>query len=330
MFGRKIPPLFAGKRAPNLPARSRGNEPQRLHHRFSVFLASLLSGEIQNSVGAGGLEPPAPASQTRCATELRYAPSVVSIIGYVDKRQGIPALYEAHHASYKLDIVYWKEIITHYPGPALELGCGTGRVSLELADGVQQYTGIDIDPGMLLYLKSKIEKSSRIPINLVQADMAAFNFDIQFGKIIVPCNTFSTLSPEQREGTMSCSQTCLKKGGVFSASMPNPHLLKSLPRRSPVQYEDTFKHPIDQEPVEVSSGWSRSSSTLSITWYYDHLMPDGHIHRHTILNCHSLDNFEIYKRGFLSAGFKSVECFGDFDFSPYQENSEFLILLAHK
>jgi hypothetical protein len=31
-------------------------------------------------VGAGGLEPPTPASQTRCATGLRYAPSGMSII----------------------------------------------------------------------------------------------------------------------------------------------------------------------------------------------------------------------------------------------------------
>src|SRR5512136_3056566 len=36
-------------------------------------------------VGAGGLEPPTPASQTRCATELRYTPARVSILYTLNK-----------------------------------------------------------------------------------------------------------------------------------------------------------------------------------------------------------------------------------------------------
>ena len=43
---------------------------------------------LKKKVGAGGLEPPTPASQTRCATGLRYAPSELSIMRTSHNRQG--------------------------------------------------------------------------------------------------------------------------------------------------------------------------------------------------------------------------------------------------
>ncbi len=67
----------------------------------------------------------------------------------------------------------------------------------------------------------------------------------------------------------------LNTNGVFSASMPNPEYLKRLPKNAEPEIEETFPHPLDGEPVQVSSAWTRTQNRVIITWFYDHLLPDG-------------------------------------------------------
>ena len=38
-----------------------------------------------------------------------------------------PALYHAHHSRHLEDLPFWDWLAMKYPGPILELGCGTGR-----------------------------------------------------------------------------------------------------------------------------------------------------------------------------------------------------------
>src|SRR3954469_6923638 len=53
--------------------------------------------------------------------------------------------------------------------PILELGCGTGRILLSLAERGFGVTGIDIPPGMLAVCASRAEELGvRRPVSLVQ------------------------------------------------------------------------------------------------------------------------------------------------------------------
>ena len=66
----------------------------------------------------------------------------------------LPLLYHAHHNRYKEDLPFWLELAARHGDPVLELGCGSGRVLLALAqDGYQVY-GLDNDPGMLFHSDS--------------------------------------------------------------------------------------------------------------------------------------------------------------------------------
>jgi SAM-dependent methyltransferase len=51
------------------------------------------------------------------------------------------------------DVGFYRERASAVDGPVLELGCGTGRITLELlADGVDAY-GIDVSAEMLATLR---------------------------------------------------------------------------------------------------------------------------------------------------------------------------------
>jgi len=248
----------------------------------------------------------------------------------MDKRQGFPPVYDFQYKSYEEDIPFWLDISRQNPGVNLELGCGTGRVAMKLAQTGLEMVGIDNDLWMLRYLKNKIEMKGLQNLKILQSDMTGFNLHVMPGSIFIPCNTFSTLTAQQRKLTLACVFHHLHEGGLFSASLPNPLFLQGLPKNSSLQFEETFFHPVDHDPVEVSSGWSRGAAKFTIHWRYDRLQSDGRVTRYEFSVHHSLDSSEIHLHELKSTGFRSIEFFGGFDRSAYTRDAEYLIIIARK
>src|SRR5476649_1199857 len=58
------------------------------------------------------------------------------------------------------DVAFWRGVASAAHGPVLELGCGTGRVSLPLARAGVNLVGIDRSAPMLERARRRILKSS--------------------------------------------------------------------------------------------------------------------------------------------------------------------------
>ena len=80
----------------------------------------------------------------------------------------------------------------------LELGCGSGRVTIPLAKQGLQITGIDFDKKMLdEFVKIPGYEALSNKITLLQHDMRNFELNKKFDRIIIPFNTiFCLLSLE--------------------------------------------------------------------------------------------------------------------------------------
>ena len=143
-----------------------------------------------------------------------------------------PALYAAHHGSYSEDLPFWLDLAAQQKGPVLELGCGTGRVLLPLAQAGYRVVGLDNDLDMLRYLHAHCPAGLRPPPAYYVGDIVSFRLGIQFALILLPCNTWSTLSANQRARALVCIHQHLLPGGLFAVSIPAPDLLLSLPARS--------------------------------------------------------------------------------------------------
>jgi SAM-dependent methyltransferase len=241
-----------------------------------------------------------------------------------------PSLYHAHHGLHAQDIPFWLEISGRYPAPVLELGCGTGRVLIPLALQGKWIVGLDNDFDMLHLLKENLLKFPLAQAHILQADFTAFHLSAQFGLVLLTCNTYSTLTMDERQALLRCVFDHLSPGGVFVASMPNPFLLKHLPRRAEPEVEAAFPHPEDGEPVQVSSGWVRNRDRFTVHWHYDHLFPDGKVERLSTQVTHYLTPVEQYCQESESAGFSSLTCLGDYDGSEFSPTAPQLILLASR
>lgn len=241
-----------------------------------------------------------------------------------------PALYHTHHSLHLEDIPFWQDLAKQTPDPILELGCGSGRVLLPLAQSGHQLIGLDNDLAMLRFFIGRILPSERENIHLFQADMAHFHLEVKPGLILLPCNTLSTLSRSDLRAMLACVINHLQEEGVFAASFPNPARLAAMPKRSDAEVEEIFNHPEDDEPVQVSSAWERTSDRFEIRWSYDHLFPDGRVERTQAVVKHQLWPIETYLEEFSKAGFQSIRLFGDFDYSPYRKSSPYCVVLAAK
>jgi SAM-dependent methyltransferase len=64
-------------------------------------------------------------------------------------------------------------LFRHPVASALDVGCGTGLLTLELAERCATVTGLDTSPGMLAELSAKIERAGLGNVGVLLADLAA-------------------------------------------------------------------------------------------------------------------------------------------------------------
>ncbi len=92
------------------------------------------------------------------------------------------------------DIGYYRNLARQCAGPALELGCGTGRILLALlADGVDAI-GADRSGPMLARLQRDAMARALVAPRLVQMDLRNFALSAQFDLILAPYSLITYLT----------------------------------------------------------------------------------------------------------------------------------------
>ncbi len=88
--------------------------------------------------------------------------------------------------SYEADLDCWRTLANDYGGPILDVGAGTGRIALMLAQLGHQVTALDLDESLLAALSQRAPAGG---IETLCADAREFELDRQFALIIVPMLT---------------------------------------------------------------------------------------------------------------------------------------------
>jgi SAM-dependent methyltransferase len=127
--------------------------------------------------------------------------------------------HDVEHGSYDADLPLWRQLADATGGPVLDLGAGTGRVSVDLAAHGHDVVALDSDPELLAEL-SKREPSVRT----VLADAREFSVDGQFPLVIAPMSLVQILGGHRARVAMLRSvHAQLSPGGLFAASISDPN-----------------------------------------------------------------------------------------------------------
>jgi ubiquinone/menaquinone biosynthesis C-methylase UbiE len=120
------------------------------------------------------------------------------------------------------DVPFWQRVASRARGQVLELGCGTGRVSIPLAKAGVQIVGVDRSAPML----ERARKRTKVggpegPPLYVRADIRALPFgDGSFPSVIAPYGILQSLiRPRDLTATLASVARVVAPGGTFGIDL---------------------------------------------------------------------------------------------------------------
>ena len=154
-------------------------------------------------------------------------------------------------------VEFWLSQARIRGGPILELGCGTGKLSIPLAQAGFSVTGLDNSPALLQFAASKSGA-----VNWIAGDMRGFDLNERFALIMLPSNNLGHLhTPEDFQRCIGSVKRHLQPGGALVIDVFVPSL-KLLLRDAAEEYLlDEYADPNGQGRVRVMARSSYEPTT---------------------------------------------------------------------
>jgi SAM-dependent methyltransferase len=129
--------------------------------------------------------------------------------------------HDVECGAYVADLPLWRELAAEAGGPVLDVGAGTGRVTLDLARAGHAVTALDVDPELLAVLA---ERAGGLPVRTLVADAAAFDAgEGVYALIAVPMQTIQLLpDAAARRGFFASARRALARGGLVALAIAGP------------------------------------------------------------------------------------------------------------
>ena len=202
----------------------------------------------------------------------------------------------------------------------LDVCCGPGRISVELALLGMDVTGVDIIQSELDAAKETAEDEN-VKLSIIKADLRSFSSDKKFDCAVNLYTSFGYCDTiEEDVKILQNIYSSLKDGGWF--------ILENLSRETAILYftegewfERAGKTVLTEFHVEGAWEGLRSK------WILIDNKTGQRMEHEFVQRLYS--GIEL-KRILTGIGFSSVEVYGDFDFSPYNEKARTMVIVAKK
>ena len=245
-------------------------------------------------------------------------------------------IYDQVYAYLDHDLAFYVEQAKASGGPVLELGCGTGRVSLAVAAAGLDVTGVDISPRMIEVAQSKAEKAGLTEkARFVVGDMTVPEAGGGFALVAFPFRSFqSMLTVEEQRAALENAATYLRPGGtlVLDIFAPDIHRLGNEHDEAvPFHVRDLEQPDGGIYVVWGQNMWDELEQVNSARLIIEELDPSGLSLRRLYrdFDLRYVYRFEMQHLLELS-GFTIEAEYGDFDGGPVTEYSDDLVWIAHK
>jgi len=119
------------------------------------------------------------------------------------------------------DEPFFRRVLEQRPGPALDVGCGTGRLLLPFLQARHEVEGVDASAGMLVILRRNAAEVGLAPV-IVQQRMQELDLARTYRTILVPCGSFQlVIDRGEAMGTLRRFHAHLEPGGVLVLTIYN-------------------------------------------------------------------------------------------------------------
>jgi len=286
--------------------------------------------------------PPRPAAPARRSAPSRPPAADLRELDLVEtgSRQHYEdaALYDYEYRRRRADVTFYREIARRRlggPGRILELGCGTGRVTVALARDGHRVTAVDRSASMLDRLRSRVAAlppAAAARITPCEGDLRSFDVPDRGEGFPLIIAAFNVLEHLYTRGEIDA---CLRRvaahlapGGAFVFDVQLPDLAWLL-RDSGKRWARTrFTDPTTGRPMIYSTNhdYDPISQIALIRLYYDPVDGVGPGH---VVQLSQRKFFPAELEALVSqAGMMVVERYGDFSFGPLGPSAESQVLVC--
>lgn len=245
----------------------------------------------------------------------------------------VARFYDAEHTDKTDDLSLYSELAAEYGGPILDVGCGTGRVMLHLAQEAYVVHGIDNERAMIERGEHKRAMFPHLKDKLYfhYGDVLKIDPGVKFKLILLPYNGLMHFHEQAVQlALLRRLRGWLAPDGLLVLDLPNAGETFATQDSEAVIFEGTFIEPESGHLVmqQSVSYLDRVKQLLRVHWIYDEIDGDGTVKR--VFAPHLLRYFFYPEICLLLAhtGFEAQAVYGDYEYVPFEDGCERMIVFA--
>jgi ubiquinone/menaquinone biosynthesis C-methylase UbiE len=229
------------------------------------------------------------------------------------------------------DVPFWRRLAAGADGRVLELGCGTGRVTIPLLRAGCDVVGVDRSVEMLKRAakRARVPNSeSRITSRFVRADIRALPFRPNtFAAVLAPYGILQSLTrPRDLVRTLSSIARVIRRGGTLAVDV-----VPDVPRWREYSGRVTFRGRSRGADVTLVESFRQDRVRRLTTFDERYVERRGPrvVERRFSLVFRTL-TVDGMRRALGRAGFTVEAVLGDYQGRPWDERADVWILLARR
>jgi 2-polyprenyl-3-methyl-5-hydroxy-6-metoxy-1,4-benzoquinol methylase len=237
-------------------------------------------------------------------------------------------VYDIANTRWTGDIDFYVNQASKTGNPVLELGCGTGRITIPVAKAGVEITGLDLEESMLAQARKKAVAAG-VNVQWILADATSFNIGRTFQSILAPYDALQGFCQEVEQiGSFFRSvHAHLRTGGVliFDVLNPQKNYLSSRPSFPvpPIQYLD----PDLAETVTMTTECVYADCRQLLHYTFRFSTPQRSKLSVTRVT-HRVFFPEELDQLVTGAGFRIIEKHGDFNGGPFSSDCFKQVIIA--
>jgi ubiquinone/menaquinone biosynthesis C-methylase UbiE len=228
------------------------------------------------------------------------------------------------------DVPFWQRLAAAQEGRVLELGCGTGRIALPVANAGVDLIGIDRSAPMLDRARRRLRRVNAGRVRLVRGDIRFLPFRSRpgFGLVMAPYGILQSLTRDRDlHDTLAAVHRVLRRGGLFAVDLV-PDLPRWAEYRRRVSLKGRGGRGTHLTLIESVRQDRRTRRTIFGQEYIVRRGRNRRVHRFS-LTFRTLSVPQVSKR-LERAGFRVRAVLGDYHGGPWDQRADVWIIIAER
>jgi SAM-dependent methyltransferase len=241
--------------------------------------------------------------------------------------------YDAEVGEKTDDLLMYSGLAEIHGDPIFDVGCGTGRVLLHLAQEGYSVHGIDDSRSMLNRLENKLNAMPHLQefVSYTEGDMLTFKTDKRYKMVLLTYNALMHFHLQSTQiQLLEHIHNIIADDGLLVLDLPNAGETFATQETDAILLDREFIEPESGHLVMLQSHsyLDRTTQLLHVTWIYDEVTGDGTLKRLRIPHILRYYFFPEIKLLVERCGFEITDVFGGTEEEPFEDGAERMIIYA--